>query len=280
MSHFFAGRFPAARSTLAEAISHLEQVSGSWWELNTAKFFHCLAQLNEGDFLSYAPYVQDAISRAQRRNDMYSQYLFAGHPSIWCGMRNDNVEPAQEALAKVLRDWPRDNHYQVHYSVMAGTAMAHLYQGHALQAQNLIQSSKAMLRDLMIHRLPFVQGEVDKLLGRAALLLGDDATAQSMARRLRKSHLGVANAMGRLLQAPLAAKQGNPQKAQTLLLEAKALYSECGARHLAQACNYQLGKLIGGKRGDEMSAAAIGWLEGQGVVVPERMFQFLSPGFS
>jgi hypothetical protein len=85
--------------------------------------------------------------------------------------------------------------------------------------------------------------------------------------------------MGTLIAAPLAAQAGDTEGAQRLLLEAKGLYSESGARHLVLACDYQLGKLIEGKRGDEMSETAVAWMQGQGVVAPERMLSFLAPGF-
>ncbi len=280
ISRFFAGRFTAARSSLEEAITYLRKESGAWWQLNTAQFFHCLAQLNEGDFLSYAPSVQSIINRAERRNDAYMQYLFTGHPSIWCSMRNDDVAPAQEALRNVLQSWPTGTHYQAHYSVMAGTAMSLLYDGRAEEVAALIDNSAAMLRDLMVHRLPFVQGEVDKFRGRAALMLGDEKTARAMSKKLKSSHLGIARAMGTLLAAPLALRRGDVDGSQRLLLEAKGLYNECGAKHLVLACDYQLGKLVEGKRGDEMSATAVTWMQGQGVVSPERMFKFLAPGFN
>jgi hypothetical protein len=279
ISQFFAGKFTASRSSLEEAMTYLRREAGAWWELNTAQFFHCLAQLNEGDFLSYAPSVQSIINRAARRNDAYMQYLFTGHPSIWCSMRNDDVGPAQEALSTVLQSWPTGINYQAHYSVMAGTSMSLLYEGRAEEVAELIENSTAMLRDLMIHRMPFVQGEVDKFRGRAALLLGDDKTARLMSKKLGGSHLAIARAMGTLLAAPLAAKDGDSDGSQRLLLDAKGLYNECGAKHLALACDYQLGKLVEGKRGDEMSATAITWMQGQGVVSPERMFKFLAPGF-
>jgi hypothetical protein len=279
IARFFAGRFTAARSSLEEAMTYLQRSAGAWWELNTAQFFHCLAQLNEGDFLSYAPSVQSIINRADRRNDAYMQYLFTGHPSIWCSMRNDDVGPAQEALRIVLQSWPTGTNYQAHYSVMAGTSMSLLYEGRAEEVVQLIDDSSAMLRDLMVHRMPFVQGEVDKFRGRAALLLGDDKTARQMSKKLKSSHLAIARAMGTLLAAPLAVKDGDADGSQRLLLEAKGLYGECGAKHLVLACDYQLGKLVEGKRGDEMSATAVAWMQGQGVVSPERMFKFLAPGF-
>jgi serine/threonine protein kinase/tetratricopeptide (TPR) repeat protein len=281
ISHFFSGRFPAARTILAEALTYLKRESGAWWELNTAQFFHCLAQLNEGDFLSYAPSVKRIINRAERRNDAYMHYLFSGHPSIWCAMRDDDVQGAHEGLQSVLKSWPKGASYQAHYSVMAGSAMSLLYQGKAEEAATLMDSPKnrKLLRHLMINRMPFIQGEVDKLRGRAALLLSDDKTARLMAGRLRSSSVGIAKAMGTLLLAPLVLRSGESEEAQQLLAEAAELYEQSGAQHVVRACNFQLGRIIGGERGDTVCEASLDWMRGQGVVSPERMIEFLSPGF-
>ena len=177
-SLFFSGRFPEAADAFRAAERHFSDVVGKWWERNTAQFFLCLAQLNMGDFNAFVPTVQRALEQAEQRNDAYVKYLYQCHPNVWCAMHGDTVPDAEQILETVLDGWPEGEHYQAHYTVMVSKVMCRLYLGDGEAAAKLLDESMSMLRALMIPRLPFIMGEVNKLRGRAALIRGDYKTAR------------------------------------------------------------------------------------------------------
>lgn len=194
-------------------------------------------------------------------------------------MRDDNLRPAEDAIRSVLARWPDDEYYQAHYTAMVSETMIHLYRGEAAAAMKRLDEAKPLLQALLIPKLPFIGDEVRKLRAHAALLLGNDKEVLRMSKALRKNPIAVSQANARLFEAALAIKANDERGCQSLLAEVAALYRESGAMHSAIACDFQLGRLLGGHRGNDMSEAALDWMRGQGVVSPSRMFAFLTPGF-
>lgn len=276
---FFNGMFPAAAEAFRSADDLLAPVVGSWWERNTIRFFLCLSQLNMGDFTAFVPTVQQAVELAEHRNDAYVKYLYLSHPNVWCAMHGDNVPAAEKILETVLDGWPEGAHYQAHYTVMVSKAMCRLYQGDGEGAGTLIDESMPMLRELMVHRMPFIMGEVQKLAGRAALLRGDWKTAGKTAKQLDRIGIPIGYGMGAAIRAPVALNQGNPDLARQCIERSIEQYSECGAAHLVAAAKYRLGQLMGDDRGDALRAEALEWMREQGVAAPERLIRFATPGY-
>ncbi len=277
---FFSGRYRTAQRDLREAERILsDEVVGAWWERNTARWFLYMNQISMGDFNGVASLLHRAIADAERRNDFYARSLYKGHPTVWLSLRDDRPDEAETELGSALDGWPERPWYQAHYIVQVSKLMIALYRGDAAAATALVDETRPIIRALMIHRMPFVMGEMHKLAGQAALLRGDHAEVERRAVRLDASIAVVGRALAAGLRAPLAVQQGRPDDAQRILAEAIDLFEECDGHHLIAACKYRLGQLLGGARGDTYIRDATSWMRGQGVASVDRMVQFLMPGF-
>ncbi len=277
---FFAGKYRAGHRELREAERILsEEVVGAWWERNTARWFLYMTQISLGDFNGVSSTVHRAIAEAERRNDVYARSLFKGHPTVWCLLRDDHPDDAEAELASALDGWPAKPFYQAHYIVIVSKLMIALYRGDAAAAAALIEEARPVVKALMIHRMPFVMGEMHKLAGQTALLRRDHREVAYRASRLERAEAAIGRGLARGLQAPLAAQQGKPEEAHRLLADAIGLFEESDSHHLVAACRYRLGELLGGTRGDQYINQATSWMRGQGIGNVERMVRFLMPGF-
>ena len=63
------------------------------------------------------------------------------------------------------------------------------------------------------------------------------------------------------------------------LEQAEAAFYEADMTLYAAATRHQLGKLLGGERGRELSTRAQEWFEAQGVRRPRAFLTMLMPGF-
>jgi hypothetical protein len=87
-----------------------------------------------------------------------------------------------------------------------------------------------------------------------------------------------ASAHARSIRAALAAARGDRAAAAELLALAAARFDALDMALHAAALRYRLGRLVGGDRGRELTAGAIGWMEGQGILRPDRMAATFAPG--
>jgi len=277
---FFTGRNRSAYREFREAERILsDEVLGAWSERGTARWFLYMSQIALGDLNGIATTVRRAIADADRRNDHMARSLFKGHPTVYCMLRDDRPDDAERELAGALEGWPEQPWYQAHYVVMVSQMMIEIYRGDADAAAAVAERLRPVIRALMIHRMPFIMGEMHKLVGQIAVLRGDHATALSRARALDKVGVAIGDGLAASLRAPVAAQRGQIEEARKILAHAIDLFDETDSHHLVAACRYRLGQLLGGARGDQYVREASSWLRGQGVASVDRMVRFLVPGF-
>jgi len=87
----------------------------------------------------------------------------------------------------------------------------------------------------------------------------------------------VGRAFAASLRAAVAAGAGQRDAARADLEAAIEIFGAAGSEHDAAACKWRLGELIGGKSGERVASDARAWFDGQGVVAPEKMVDFLAP---
>ncbi len=278
---FFSSRYRLSHRSLREAERIFsEEVVGAWWERNTARYWLYMSQISMGDFTGVASTVERAIEEAEQRNDLYSRSLFLAHPTAWYLLREDRPEDAERALEDALRGWPERPYYQAHYVVETTRAMLDSYCGRYDDAWAHLERAQHIARPLMIRRMPYVMGELHKLVGRVAISRGDAGEARRRARALNKVDSPIGRGLSGLLSAPAAYLDGDDRTAERILSETVEHLDQCNAAHLAAAGRYRLGRLRGGIRGQELEQEAVGWMRSQGVTNIERMVGFLTPGFA
>jgi len=102
-----------------------------------------------------------------------------------------------------------------------------------------------MVRSLLIHRLPFVMGEVHKHRGQAAIRCGDLAAATAASKAMDKIGVAVGNAFAASLRAAIAAGHDDIDTAARELSIAIEKFVETGSAHDAAACRWRLGEISG-----------------------------------
>ena len=275
---FFAAKYRVAVDACQEADRGIaNDVVGAWWERTMTRYFLCLAQINAGDFGGLARSVAEAVSEAERRRDVFARNLFASHPTVWRQIVEDRTANAEAQVIASLDGWPTDVYYQAHHVAVIARTMLRLYDGDAAGAASLLDQSMPMVRSLLIHRLPFVMGEVHKLRGQAAVRCGDLDSASAAAKAMDKIGVAVGAAFAASLRAAMAAGRGDVDLAAKDLGVAVERFVETGSAHDAAACRWRLGEVLGGVRGERLVSDANAWFEGAGVAAPAKMVDFLAP---
>lgn len=271
-----AGRVRIAAEQCEDSIAALDPVLGAEWERITARYFHCLALVHMGAWTGLERAVPRAIEAAERRGDIHAASLFKAQPNTWRLLVADRVADAHESLDTALRGWRPGAFYLPHYQVAMARALIYLYEGDGAAAARTLDRAMPGVRRLFITRAPVLASELMACRGRAALLIGDVATARRLARRLARQDTPAAPALAALLEAPLHLHAGDAHAAERLLSTAIDGFNEQRAAHLEAACQYRLGQLLGGSAGDDLLAAAGRWMRAQGVTNPARMLALLS----
>jgi hypothetical protein len=275
---FFASKYRVALDACQEADRGIaNDVVGAWWERTMTRYFLCLAQINAGDFAGLARSVAEAVSEAERRRDVFARNLFASHPTVWRQIVEDRTANAEAQVQASLDGWPTDVYYQAHHVAVIARTMLRLYDGDGRGAAALVDESMPMVRSLLIHRLPFVMGEVHKLRGQAAIRMGDLAAANAAAKAMDKIGVPVGAGFGASLRAAIAAGLGEVDIAARELGVAIERFVETGSAHDAAACRWRLGEITGGARGDRLVSDARTWFEQSGAAAPAKMVDFLAP---
>ncbi|HEX4900486.1 MAG TPA: hypothetical protein VFV61_08140, partial [Pyrinomonadaceae bacterium] len=103
--------------------------------------------------------------------------------------------------------------------------------------------------------------------------------AESLAGRIAKERMPWADPLASLVRAGVAYKRGETAAATTTLADAAEHFDLAEMQLYAAAARRRLGKLIGGRRGEELLTEADAWMREQKIDNPERMTRMLAPGF-
>ena len=273
---FCAGHMRTTAEHCEDSLAALETVPGAEWERTTAHYLHCLALVHMGAWNSLEPTVPRAIHAAQQRSDVHAASLLGAQPNTWRLLVADRVADAHQSLNTALQGWPAGAFYLPHYQVALARAVIYLYEGDGAAAARILDRAEPGARRLSLMRVPLLASELMACRGRAALLVGDVATARRLARRLARQDTPGAPAQAALLEARLHLHAGHAHLAQRGLSTAIDGFDEQHAAHLEAACQHRLGQLLGGSAGDDLLAAAGRWMRGQGVANPGRMLALLT----
>jgi hypothetical protein len=273
---FFAQRMRVADASFAEALAVLEGVAGAEWERMTIRFFSSMALINLGEWNRVTQVLERWIERAERHRDVYAMNLFKAEPSTWRWLIRDRPGDAHRSIDASLEGWPQGSYYVAHHQASVSRALVHLYQGEGEAAARVLDLTWSQMNGLLLDSMSQPMGEILTYRARAALLVGDRATVQRCAAHLARLDLSTAPALAQLLEVPLRLREGDQQAAERLLSAALDGFTAHHAAHMAAACHYRLGQLIGGARGQELTASAMAWMKEQNVASPARMLALLT----
>ena len=231
------------------------------------------------------PLHADAVDRGDR-------YAAAG---MFLGLTNVahlnalGADATRHLIRETTAAWTSRRYYLRNYYALLAEAQIDLYEGKGAQAHRRLRESWPELRRSLLLMVPSVRIESDHLGARAALAAAAElapgdrgpllAEARRHVRRLTRQKASWARALALPLQATLAARTGQPERAVQRLRDAVVVLEQLEMKLYAAAARRRLGELLGGDEGDEHCARADRFLADQRVVEPRRMLAMLAPGF-
>ncbi|HUH05927.1 MAG TPA: protein kinase [Kofleriaceae bacterium] len=266
-AEFLSGRPRRAIEHLHEAEALLTGVAtNAEWERVTARYFLGLAYAAIGDLHGVVATAERSLAAADRRRDLYARTMFLCIPRTLQRLRDDRPDDAEQELDDALIGWPSRGYYIGNYLEAYSRILIDLYRGQGARALASIDATWPGARELMLHRMPWIEGELRSLEARAALLTGDTERARRATARVERTGMAYTAHLARLFEASLAAADGDQARARNGFEAARAGFAEIGALHLVAACDAKLGN----------RHAALGWAEAQRVVNPPRWWALLT----
>lgn len=265
------------------------------WEAAQARHFatECLMYLGEIGILERR--VPALRREAERRGDRFVLVNLVMRMS-YLSLLHDLPEESDKDVEEVLELWSRDRSaFDVqHYWAVVARCENALYCGEPQAAEQEFATHKSELQRSLLRRVPLVDAEASHLYGRIALALdatdseaggsGTDSSARlqlarKQARRLRKKQSAYAQGAAHLLDAGIAVREGNEERAAEALRSAIESFEAIEMQIYANTARHRLGEVLGGTDGEEEIRAAIDWMTTAGIKNPQRFTALVVPGW-
>jgi tetratricopeptide (TPR) repeat protein len=272
-------RFEAA----AEHYANVEQLfrqapSMTHWELTTARLYRSfMMQYYRGAYRTAVADVEAAIEDARRRNDLHASTVFSAVPLMWLRLADDRPEEARAALDGALEEWPKDSYFLMHLYVEHSIAVVLLYMGHTEEAAELALRRQERANAAGLHRVAIVRNDGVRLIALTALAAGRYDVARAWAKQLRRSKYDAVRGNWHIVEAAIAAHEGDRDRAHRELIEAADCFERASALAYLAAVRDRLGAFLGGAEGEALRAKARGWAEAEGIVAPGKIYAINCP---
>jgi tetratricopeptide (TPR) repeat protein len=223
---------------------------------------------------------------AEQRGDLYTTVnLRIGYSNlVWLAV--DDVDAARRHVREAMSAWSKQGFHLQHYRAMLADANIELYVGDGERAYQRVASDWTKLRKSLLLRVQYVRADARFARARAAVAscehapnrrarLGD---AELLARRLAQERMAWTQPLAAIIRAGVASVQGKRADANRLLQVALEQVEALEMAAHAAAIRHQLGLLLGGDAGGELTARAEQAMTGQGIRIPARFAAMLVPG--
>jgi hypothetical protein len=263
-----------------------ESCAGVTWEMGTAYRFALWPLMLRGEVQEIARRLPVRLKEALERDDLYTVTNLSLVVRTFVHLAHDEPERARDELERVMDEWSPHGYHVQHMNRLYDEAQIDLYTGSALSAWQRVAAGWAPVRRAHMLRVQQVYVLLLDLRGRSALaaaaMPGDPRpflkAAFRDARLLRRERVPWAVALAELLDAGVAGRQGEEQRAAERYGQAAALLEAADMHLYAAAARRRQGALVGGPAGRDLTATADAWMEGQGIRNSQRMTALLAPG--
>ncbi len=289
LAEYQCGNWPGTRDHSDISYKKLrEECIGSSWEVASVQLYALWALFWLGEFKELSERVGAARRDARARGDLYASVCYdTGLPSF-AGLVADDVATTRMRAEEAARQWSQSDYHLQHYWAAASLAQCDLYGGDPIAASKRLEEQWPRLKSAFLLRVAMVRAEMLFFRARGALAaarVADErdrylALARKLVRPLRKQGMAWCGPAADLVQAGLQCAAGRPEQAIGLLRGAEEAFRASSTLGFAEATRRQRGVLLGGSEGEELVSASDEWFRGQAVANPERMADFLAPGFA
>jgi serine/threonine protein kinase len=287
LTAFLEGRFRTAMERADEAARILrDRCTGVAQELDTAQSYALLALTYLGELAELARRLPALIQDAEDRGDLFGALRLRTRLQAVALLAADDPERAAVEVERAIAQWSHQAFHIPHYNAMWARATVALYAGDARGAMGLLAERARALRDSLTLRAQLVRIEVRYLRARCALSAaaqgdGDGrlmAQAADEARAIRREATGWADPLAALVEAGLAATQGDRTRALDLVDRAESGCESAQMGLCAAAARRRRGELLGGEAGQALVEAADAWMRQREIRNPARMTALFAPG--
>jgi hypothetical protein len=279
-----------ATSRLAEEADRFlaERCSGVAWERATSIQLWDTAVFYLGEWrklLDYAQRFPTQVEDAKMRGDVHAGVAsFTGRTVLF--LMSDQPMLAEQFVRDTIAVLPSNRYLMPKVWRLSLEVYIAMYAGDGNRAWSLVNAQWPMLTASQFLRVEYVAITALDIRGRAAIAAATSDTdpndhlkeALKCARKLSRKRARWARAIGMLIRAGVASVRRQEAVTVQLLEGAEAEFRTSDMSHYVAACQYRRGILIGGDKGQALTAAAEAWANSQGVVDLARIFDMLAPG--
>jgi hypothetical protein len=284
--HMFRGEYVAACADLERAqaqlldspvkISNLLGMTRTW----LAYALYCA-----GAWRRLVEHVAIGLAEARQRGDSFGERQLQQW-GMWFELIADRPDAAAAALARYISDAPRSDRTR-DLGVLSDRVSLALYRdgGVGDEARRLWEAEWGIRASLMMRLSPHMGAAMSFVRGGAYLAAAASSehdhptrAVERIAAKLDRLPTPYATPMAVALRAGVAARRGEKDRAEALLVESEASFVRLGmALHVA-AVQWRRGELMGGEAGTRLIALAGEALAAEGIRNPARMVGLALPG--
>jgi hypothetical protein len=254
-----------------------ESCTGVMWELGTSHRFALWPLMYLGEVAEINRRLPAWIKEALERDDLYGVSNLSLVVRTFVSLAADEPARAREDLRQLMDRWSQQGYHVQHMNRLYDETQIDLYEGNGAAAWERLAQQWPILEQSHLLRVQQVRIFMGHLRGRAALASGCPDEAGREAQKLAREGAPWASALGRLLQAGVAAAHGDLAESASLLRDG-ADRCDGAAMHLfAAAARRRLGTGMDGQDGKDLVSQADAWMTKQTIVNPVRMTSLLVP---
>jgi tetratricopeptide (TPR) repeat protein len=282
------GRWRIAREFLERAEeAFLDHGTEASWEHSYTQGQCCSALLSLGEIAILLDRLPSLVKEIKDRGDLFAWNSFCVFLRPLSFLASDDPDGAQAQFNEGSGVVPDKMRGQIVVQDLIAKVQVYIYAGESIKAWDYVsQRWTALSRSFQLH-VPLVRILMIQLLARSALASAVDSpdprpflcTASRSARRLGRERSAWATPLAQLVQAGVAAINGDESGALARLADAARGFDAVDMALYAAATRRRRGELVGGEEGHQLIAQADSWMIGQRIRNPARMSALLAPGF-
>ena len=257
-----------------------DRCTGVLWEVTSAQLFMLTAMLNLGEFHKVSSRLPALMAAASEHGNLYATTEFRTRFNfLW--LVADDPESARRELAEALQLWSHHGFHRQHLNALRSKINTALYTGDAEAAWGHVISERDALRGSLLLRIQVFRIQALNMRARIALAITEQEPARAprllketlrLARAIESERKAWADPLAWLLQAGVAACEGNAGLAETLLSKTVVGFEQGGMMFDAAIARRRLGQV-------RRTGEGAGGLEEMGVKNPGSMLRAFAPGF-
>ena len=270
-SHVTIALFREAQTDVAWEVGSMY----AWWLLP--------AMYMAGDLVELADRTPRAAADADAVGDLYTATSLRTYLIPRMHLIAGNPERADAERAEAIGKWSRAGWHLQHWADLTARAEIALYRGDGAAAVRAWEAEWSQLRASLLLRMCMVGIQTRYSLGRALVQAGEPAQvtrAAKLAKELGARNTAWAKCLGKTVEAGVAARRGERQRALALLSTTAADYRAIDMHMHANACDHVHGRALGGESGRQLAAAAERWMRAHDVADPAALASSFAPGFA